>query len=162
MLTLRPRSTRSLAVLGSMLLLAAAGVRQATSYHVARMFKLGGDGSWDYLALDTVRHRLFIAREDRFMVVDPATGESVGEIPGMHRAHGVAFAYDAGHGFATSGADSTVTMFDLQTLKVLGTTIAAVDDDALLYCNRPGVVWPRTSHILIIWHDQPPGGRCEM
>ncbi len=132
MITLRTRSIRSLAVLGSVLLF-AAGARQAVSYHVARAFTLGGDGSWDYLALDTVDHRLFIGREDRFMVVDPATGELIGEIPGMHRAHGVAFAYDAGHGFATSGADSTVTMFDLKTLKVLGTTIAAVDDDALLY-----------------------------
>jgi len=48
----------------------------------------------------------------------------------MSRAHGVAFAYDAGHGFATSGADSSVTMFDLKTLKVLGTTIAAASAPA--------------------------------
>jgi YVTN family beta-propeller protein len=132
MLMARARSIRFLTVLGTTLMIAAAA-RQAVSYHVAHTFTLGGDGSWDYLALDTVDHRLFIGREDRFMVVDPATGELTGEIPGMHRAHGVAFAYDVGHGFATSGADSTVTMFDLKTLKVLGTTVAAVDDDALLY-----------------------------
>ena len=126
------RVTRLLAVTGVALLLGATAY-QSTRYHIATTYTLGGDGSWDYLALDTVNHHLFIARENRFMVVDPATGKLITEIPGMSRAHGVAFAYDAGHGFATSGADSTVTMFDLKTLKVLGTTIAAVDDDALLY-----------------------------
>ncbi|MCG6987040.1 MAG: YncE family protein [Gemmatimonadetes bacterium] len=114
-------------------LLVGAVAAQTTHYHVAKTYALGGDGGWDYLALDTVNHHLFIARENRFMVVDPSTGKLIGEIPGMNRAHGVAFAYDAGHGFATSGGDSTVTMFDLKTLRVLGTTIAAVDDDALLY-----------------------------
>ncbi|MCG6956155.1 MAG: YncE family protein [Gemmatimonadetes bacterium] len=126
------RVTRLLAAVGMAFLLGAVAY-QVAPYHVVKSYTLGGDGSWDYLALDTVNHHLFIGRENRFMVVDPATGELLAEIPGMSRAHGVAFAYDAGHGFATSGADSTVTMFDLKTLKVLGTTIAAVDDDALVY-----------------------------
>lgn len=105
----------------------------ASSYHVARRVTLGGAGSWDYVAIDTAGNRLFIAREDRMMVVDPHTGRIMGEIRGLHRGHGVAFAYPTGHGFATSGADSTVTMFDLKTLRILGKTTAAVDDDAVLY-----------------------------
>ena len=105
----------------------------AQSYHIVHADTLGGDGGWDYVALDTVGHRLFIARSDRVMVVDPASGKLLAEIPGLNRAHGVAFAYDAGHGFATSGGDSAVTMFDLKTLQVLGRTTAAPDDDAILY-----------------------------
>lgn len=115
------------------LLCAAVLPLTAQSYHVAHTYTLGGDGGWDYLALDAVGHRLFIARQDRIMVVDPDGGKELGEIRGLNRAHGVAFAYEAGHGFATSGADSTVTMFDLKTLRVLGHTIAAPDDDAILY-----------------------------
>ena len=102
-------------------------------YAVTQRFPVGGDGSWDYLAVDTAGHRLFVTRSDRVMVLDEATGHLLGEIPGLHRGHGVAFAYPTGHGFVTSGADSTVTMFDLTTLEVLGTSIAAVDDDAVLY-----------------------------
>src|SRR5256884_9149129 len=110
------------------------GLPAATqSYHVARSFRLAGDGGWDYLALDTVGHRLFIAHQDRVIVVDPDSGKVLGEIPGLNRAHGVAFAYEAGHGFATSGADSTVTMFDLKSLRVLGHTMVPPDDDAVLY-----------------------------
>jgi DNA-binding beta-propeller fold protein YncE len=128
---IRGRSVRILLLAGAALLVGAVAAQ--THYHVAKTYTLGGDGGWDYLALDTVNHHLFIARENHFMVVDPSTGKLVGEIPGMNRAHGVAFAYDVGHGFATSGGDSTVTMFDLKTLRVLGTTIAAVDDDDVIY-----------------------------
>lgn len=123
-------------------------VRQARipSYHVLSTHQLGGDGGWDYLALDTVGNRLFIARSDRVMVVDPDQGKVLGEIPGLQRAHGVAFSYATGHGFATSGADSTVTMFDLATLKVLGHTMVDVDDDGILYD-------PASTHIFTLNGD---------
>src|SRR3989442_938457 len=118
---------------GAALLRLGAGPTGAPGYHVAHAFVLGGDGGWDYVALDTVGHRLFIARQNRVMVVDPGTGKVAAEIPGLDRAHGIAFAYETGHGFATSGADSSVTMFDLTTLHVLGHTAVAPDDDAILY-----------------------------
>src|SRR6266571_6286732 len=118
---------------GVLLLCSALLPLTSQSYHVARRYTLGGDGGWDYLALDTVGHRLFIAHQDRVIVVDPDSGKVLGEIAGLNRAHGVAFAYEAGHGFATSGADSTVTMFDLKSLRVLGHTMVPPDDDAVLY-----------------------------
>jgi DNA-binding beta-propeller fold protein YncE len=105
----------------------------AASYHVTQRYQLGGQGGWDYLAWDGQRKRLFITRSDRVTVVDPATGKVLGEIPGLKRGHGVALAYPTGHGFVTSGADSTVTMFDLSTLAPLKRIHAAVDDDAVLY-----------------------------
>lgn len=104
-----------------------------STYHVVQRIALGGSGSWDYVALDTARSRLFIARADRMMVVDEHSGKLLGEIGGLDRAHGVAFAYPAGRGFITSGADSTVTMFDLASLKPLGRIGVSVDDDATQY-----------------------------
>jgi DNA-binding beta-propeller fold protein YncE len=118
---------------GILLLTLGARSTHGQSYHVAKTTVLGGDGGWDYVAVDSVGHRLFIARQNRVMVVDEASGHLVGEIPGLARAHGIAFAYETGHGFATSGTDSAVTMFDLSTLKVLGRTTAALDADAILY-----------------------------
>jgi YVTN family beta-propeller protein len=119
---------------------------RAGSYHVAATHRLGGNGGWDYLALDTASNRLFIARSDRVMVVDPGKGVVLGEITGLRRAHGVAFSYTTGHGFATSGADSSVIMFDLATLKVLGRTMVDVDDDGILYD-------PASGHILTMNGD---------
>jgi DNA-binding beta-propeller fold protein YncE len=111
----------------------AAQAKDTVSYHVARALKLGGDGRWDYVTVDTANHRLFIARQNRVMVVDPESGKLLGEVPGLNGAHGVALVYPTGHGFATSGRDSSVTMFDLKTLRVLGRTKAADDADAVLY-----------------------------
>ncbi|HKT61178.1 MAG TPA: hypothetical protein VJQ46_14090 [Gemmatimonadales bacterium] len=111
----------------------AAQAAAPTAYHVTHDIKLGGDGRWDYVTLDSVGHRLFIARQNRVMVVDPKSGKLLGEIPGLDGAHGTAMAYAAGHGFATSGRDGSVTMFDLSSLKVLARIKAADDADAILY-----------------------------
>ena len=67
------------------------------------------------------------------MVVDENDGKLLGEVTGINGAHGVALVDKAGHGFATSGNDGTVVMFDLKTFKVLGRTPAAEDADAIIY-----------------------------
>ena len=53
--------------------------------------------------------------------------------PAFQGAHGTAIAESTGHGFATSGNDQSVVMFDLKSLKVLGRIPAAEDADAILY-----------------------------
>ena len=120
-------------ILSAVLCTGAIAGLQSQSYHVTHTYSLGGTGGWDYLSLDTVGHRLFVARQDRVMVVDPASGKLLAEIPGLNRAHGIAFDYADGRGFATSGGDSSVVIFDLQTLQVTGRTIAAPDADAVLF-----------------------------
>ena len=133
-----PRQERIASVAAAFVLatgaVAASAHAQGTrGYHVAQQYTLGGDGGWDYLAFDGEGKRLFITRSDRVTVVEPSSGRVLGEIAGLKRGHGVALAYPTGHGFVTSGADSTVTMFDLKTLAPLKRIHAAVDDDAVLY-----------------------------
>lgn len=130
----------TLAVTVLLLGLAANTTVSAQSYHVAANYTLGGDGSWDYLTYDETMHRLYIGRSDRIMVVDPEHGKLIGEIPGFNRAHGVAVDEAAGRGFATSGGDGMVIIFDLKTLKVLGRTKVDMDDDAIQFD-------PATGHI---------------
>ena len=120
-------------VTASMLVTAATIPTPGPGYHIVATLPIGGDGGWDYVAFDTVRHRLFVARGNRLLVLDPETGALLGEIPGINGAHGTALVQDVGHGFVTSGHDSTIVMFDLATLRVLGKTTAALDDDAILY-----------------------------
>jgi DNA-binding beta-propeller fold protein YncE len=103
----------------------------AQSYHVAKTYTLGGDGGWDYLYLDSQSNRLYVGRNDRVMVIDAAGGKLVGTVPGLERAHGVAIDHAVGRGFATSGGDSMVVIFDLETLKVVGKTKVDIDDDSI-------------------------------
>src|SRR6266699_1784995 len=107
--------------------------QSSSSYRVTHTYTLGGDGSWDYIVPDPPNHRLFIARQNRVMVVDENSGTLLGEVTGIQGAHGTAIAEGTGHGFATSGNDQSVVMFDLKTFKVLGRIPAAEDADAILY-----------------------------
>jgi len=107
--------------------------QSSSSYRVTHSYTLGGEGSWDYIVPDPANHRLFIARQNRVMVVDEDSGTLLGEVTGIQGAHGTALAEATGHGFATSGNDQSVVMFDLKTFKVLGRIPAAEDADAIIY-----------------------------
>ena len=89
--------------------------------------------SWDYVVPDPPNHRVFVARQNRVMVIDEDKGTLLGEVTGIDGAHGTAIAEGTGHGFATSGNDQSVVMFDLQTYKPLGRIPAAEDADAIVY-----------------------------
>jgi len=115
------------------LTLASVFAQSSSSYRVTHSYTLGGEGSWDYIVPDPPNHRLFIARQNRVMVVDENTGTLLGEVTGIQGAHGTAVAEATGHGFATSGNDQSVVMFDLKTFKVLGRIPAAEDADAIVY-----------------------------
>src|SRR5438552_1609011 len=114
-------------------LLAAAPSLLQAQYSITHTFVLGGDGSWDYVVADPSNHRLFIGRQNRVMVVDDRDGKLLGEVTGIKGAHGTALAPKSGHGFATSGNDSSIVMFDLATFKELGRAHAAEDADAIIY-----------------------------
>jgi len=107
--------------------------QSSPGYRVTHTYTLGGDGSWDYVIPDPPNHRLFIARQNRVMVVDEDKGTLIGEVSGIQGAHGTAIAQATGHGFATQGNDQSVAMFDLKTFKVIGRIPAAEDADAILY-----------------------------
>jgi DNA-binding beta-propeller fold protein YncE len=121
---------RRLVILLSLIASPAAVLAQ---YAVVSTFPVGGDGSWDYVVPDAPSHRVFIGRQTRVMVVDETSGKLLGEVPDIHGAHGTAIAEKSGHGFATSGNDSSIVMFDLKTYKVLGRAHAAEDADAIIY-----------------------------
>ena len=116
------------------LVLVALLIAQTSSaYRITHTYVLGGEGSWDYVVPDPPNHRVFIGRQNRVMVVDENDGKLLGEVTGINGAHGTAIAPRSGHGFATSGNDESVVMFDLKTFKELGRIHAAEDADAIIY-----------------------------
>lgn len=103
----------------------------ATSgYHLLKTVPLPGTGNsfWDYLKLDPDTHQLFIAHGDHVDVVNVDDGKVVGKIGGMKAIHGVVLAPEFNRGFVTDGEAAKVWIFDLKTLKVIGS--ARADDDA--------------------------------
>ena len=133
---------RSIALALTLAIVTSLLAQSSSSYRVTHTYTMGGDGSWDYVVPDPPNHRLFIARQNRVMVVDEDSGKLLGEVTGIQGAHGTAVAEATGHGFATSGNDQSVVMFDLKTFKVLGRIPAAEDADAIIYDSASKRVFP--------------------
>jgi len=104
----------------------------AQSWTIAHTYTLGGEGRWDYVVPDPAHQRLFIARTDRLMVVSE-DGKLLGEVKGINGAHGTGVDDAAGRGYATSGNDASVVMFDAKTYQTLGRIPAAEDADAVAF-----------------------------
>ena len=103
----------------SILCMGVAGVALAAAgpgYHVVKTYKVGGDGGWDYLTVDSDARRIFISRGTHVMVVDADSGKIVGDIPDTPGVHGIALAPDLGRGFTSNGREGTISIFDLKTL----------------------------------------------
>jgi len=102
-------------------------------YHLTNTYKLGGEGGWDYLNLDSSARRLYISRGTHVMVIDADSGKPVGDIPDTPGVHGIALAPELGRGFVSNGRENTVTIFDIQTLKLISKVKAGENPDAILY-----------------------------
>jgi len=112
---------------------AAPQSASGSGYHLIKKVKLGGTGGWDYLEVDPATHHIFISRGSHVIVVDPAQGKIVGDIPDTQGVHGIALADEFNKGFTTNGKTSDSTVFDLATLKVLGNAKTDKDSDAVIY-----------------------------
>lgn len=105
-----------------------------SGYHIIDSVRLGGEGGWDYLSVDTAAGRVYVSRATRVQVVDVVKLEVVGEIPHTTGVHGIALDVAAGKGYTSNGRDSSVTVFDLKTLATLATIkINASNPDAILF-----------------------------
>jgi DNA-binding beta-propeller fold protein YncE len=88
-------------------------------YHVVKRIQLGGDGGWDYLEPDFISRRLYITHEDHVVVLDMDTFKVTGDIPDSPGMGGVALSRELNRGFTANGAEDTVGVFELDTLKPL-------------------------------------------
>jgi YVTN family beta-propeller protein len=106
----------------------------AADYTVARSWRLGGNNGWDYLALDAAGSRLFVTREDRVDVIETANGKLTGSIAHTAGVRGVAFAPALKRGFTSNGRTNTVSVFELDTLRVIQEVpVSGMSPDAILY-----------------------------
>ncbi|MCX6142031.1 MAG: hypothetical protein NTZ35_02305, partial [Ignavibacteriales bacterium] len=129
--------TPRLLILCTVLLLTLAlalGQDSKSGYKVVDKVKIGGEGGWDYAIVDTTAHRLYLSHATRVMVFDTESKTVVGEIPSTIGVHGIALAQELGRGYTSNGRDSSVTVFDLKTLKVLANIkLKQRNPDAILF-----------------------------
>lgn len=124
---------RSLSLTLAMLMLVSTATFAGSAYHLVKKIPLGGEGGWDYLTFDSGTGRLFISRATHVIVLDPASGKVIGDIPDTAGIHGIALASDLGRGFTSNGRAGTVTIFELKALAAIGQAKAGENPDAIVY-----------------------------
>jgi YVTN family beta-propeller protein len=117
-------------------LLAISGatvVLAADTYQVIKKIPVPGEGGWDYLTVDDSARRLYVSHGTQVEVLDVDSGAVVGQIPNTPGVHGIAIAPESGRGFVSDGQASTVTIFDLKTLKPIAEVPTGKKPDAIIY-----------------------------
>ncbi len=126
-------ASHSFLVLGTILLILLVRVGAAEPYHLLKEIPLGGEGGWDYLAVDPVGHRLYVSHASKVVVVDTRTDAVVGEIADTPGVHGIAIASQLGRAYTSNGRENRVSVVDLGTLKTLSKVDTETNPDAILF-----------------------------
>src|SRR5256885_10333269 len=105
----------------------------ATGYHILNEIKIGGEGGWDYLTVDSAARRLYVSHATHVVVVDLDKNTIVGDIPETPGVHGIALAPELNKGFISNGRGNNVTIFDLKTLKATGSAATEMKPDGIRY-----------------------------
>lgn len=102
-------------------------------YSVTKKIAIPGEGSWDYLSVDEAARHLYVSHGTQVDVVDVDSGAIVGKIENTPGVHGIAIAPELGRGFVSNGQASTVTIFDLKSLKKIADVPSGKKPDAIIY-----------------------------
>ena len=112
-----------------------------TGYHLLGEIKVGGEGGWDYLAVDATARRLYVSHATHVAVIDIDAGKVVGDIPDTPGVHGIAIAPELNRGFVSNGRSNNVTIFDLKTLKSVGRAATGENPDSIRFDAMSGRVF---------------------
>jgi len=112
-----------------------------TPYKVEARWNIGGDGSWDYLTVDSAAKRLYIAHQTKVDVVDLATGKEIGAVIGLTRCHGVVISPDRKTGFVSDGGANVVVAFDLYNFAQTDRIPAGTNPDGMAFEPVTGTLW---------------------
>ncbi len=116
-----------------MLSRAASPAPGSSGYHLIKSVPVPGDEGWDYLNVDADARRVYISHGSHVVVLNADTYAIEGDIPDTQGVHGIALAPDLGRGFVSAGRANTAVIFDIKSLKTLGTAKTDANPDAIVY-----------------------------
>lgn len=105
---------------------------QKGQYHVIKSLAIKSDGRWDYIAINPMTGNLYVSHATQVNVVSK-NGDSVAVINNTTGVHGIAFAPAFGKGFISNGKLNTITVFDIETNKVITEIKVGENPDAIMY-----------------------------
>jgi len=101
--------------------------------HVINTLHIASTGGWDYLEVGPVNDWLYVSHGTQVNILNKKTGDSVGVIENTTGVHGIAFDVANKKGFTSNGRINSVTVFDMNTNKVLAQIATGQNPDAIIY-----------------------------
>jgi DNA-binding beta-propeller fold protein YncE len=121
---------------------AAPQAQKPGGYHLLKKHVLGGEGGWDYMALDGRTRLLYVTHGNGVEVLNVDTGVKGEAITNLKGVHGVAFAPERNRGYISNGRGNSVSVFDLKTHTVLEEVASSGQNpDAIMYDAFSGRVF---------------------
>ncbi|MEO5893666.1 MAG: YncE family protein [Ferruginibacter sp.] len=109
------------------------GAQQKTNLHIIDTFHIASSGGWDYIEVGPVNDWLYVSHGTQVNILNKKTGDSVGIIANTTGVHGIAFDAANSKGFTSNGRLNSVTVFDMNTNKVLAQIPVGANPDAIFY-----------------------------
>jgi DNA-binding beta-propeller fold protein YncE len=119
----------------------AATLHAQSTYSVITKWTVGGEGGWDYLAVDPAAPHLFITHGTRVEIVDTGSGKVVGAITGLKGTHGVVFDDADKFGYISDGHANEVVVFDRKSFEKVGAIAAGTNPDGMVFDPKSKTVW---------------------
>ena len=123
----------TLAVIVLITITATINAQTPTGLHTINTFHIASAGGWDYLAVGPVNDWLYVSHGTQVNILNKKTGDSVGVIENTTGVHGIAFDVANKKGFTSNGRLNNVTVFDLNTNKILDHIPTGTNPDAIMY-----------------------------
>ena len=137
-----------------LMMVTSSVVTAQSNYKIVRKIAVGGQGGWDYITVDGASSRIYASHASVAVVVDIKTGNVIGIIPDTKGIHGIAVAPEINRGYTSNGRDSSVTVFDLSTLKPIERIkVTGGNPDCILYDAFSGKIYTfngRSSNVTVI------------
>src|SRR5205085_8681162 len=105
--------------------------QKPNEYKVVKTYHIASPGGWDYIAYND--GKLYVSHGTQVNILNASSGDSIGVIPNTNGVHGIAFDNALNKGYTSNGRSNNVTVFDLNTNKVLGEIATGENPDAIMY-----------------------------
>lgn len=112
-------------------LLCSVVFSQTPSFKVIKSYSIPSSGGWDYIAVND--GKIYVSHGSQVNILNEASGDSIGVIPGTTGVHGIAFCNELHKGYTSNGRLNNVFVFDLASNNVEKVIATGENPDAITY-----------------------------
>jgi len=120
-------------LIASILIAGSAAAQTSSGFKLQDRYPVAGNDGWDYITVDSVARRLYVAHATRVNVLDADTGKAIGVIEDTPGVHGTAIASGSKHGFTSNGKEDKVSMFNTGDLSLIKKIEVGKGPDGIFY-----------------------------